>query len=60
MTQKEKFVIAAVRLNKGRKTLACARAFRLVKENHISLKVIGAICNKNGIKIVSCQLGCFK
>jgi hypothetical protein len=44
----------------GRRLLACKRAFDLASENDISLAEIGAYCNENNIKIVGCQLGCFK
>jgi hypothetical protein len=60
MTQKEKLVITASRLHKGRRILTCKRAFRLSKEIHLSVEAIGTICSNNGIKIALCQLGCFK
>jgi len=44
----------------GKKKLACAQAFKLSKEHGISLKEIGEICDKNDIRINSCQLGCFE
>ena len=46
--------------SKGRKTLTCAKAFRLAKEHDIMISEIGNICNQLNIKICNCQLGCFK
>jgi hypothetical protein len=56
----EKLALNAAVLREGKKTLACAQAFNPSKERDISLKEIGDACNRNGIKIVSCQLGCFE
>jgi hypothetical protein len=39
--------------------LPCAIAFQIAKEMKVSIKEIGEICNRQGIKIRSCQLGCF-
>ena len=44
----------------GRKMLLCAKAFDLSKKFGISLKDIGTYCSDNGIRISSCQLGCFE
>jgi hypothetical protein len=44
----------------GKRVFACAKAFELAKEHDIAVGEIGRICNENGIKIVGCQLGCFK
>lgn len=44
----------------GRKVLACAAAFAISREHDISLKAIGESCNRNSVKIVNCQLGCFQ
>jgi alanyl-tRNA synthetase len=44
----------------GKKVLPCAKAFRLSGRHGIPLKDIGAYCTRNGIKIIGCQLGCFK
>jgi hypothetical protein len=39
--------------------LPCATAFQIAKEMKVSIKEIGETCNRQGIKIRSCQLGCF-
>lgn len=39
--------------------LPCAIAFQISRELKVSLKEIGETANKLGIKISSCQLGCF-
>lgn len=44
----------------GRKTLACAKAFRLAKEFQTEVIEIGRVCNQHNIRICKCQLGCFK
>jgi len=43
-----------------KKVLSCADAVKLSKEHGISLKEIGDTCNELGIKIIECELGCFK
>jgi hypothetical protein len=60
MNQNEKRVVDAAVLRAGKKKLSCAKAKKLSQEHAISLKEIGNICNRHGIKIVACQLGCFK
>jgi hypothetical protein len=44
----------------GRRMLPCARAFELSEKHGIPLKDIGAYCSESGIRISSCQLGCFE
>jgi len=44
----------------GKKTLACQDAFFLAEENGLEPLDIGRVCNLNNIRIVRCQLGCFK
>ncbi|MDO8490729.1 MAG: hypothetical protein Q7T04_01780 [Dehalococcoidia bacterium] len=44
-------------LVKGR--LPCPVAFKIADEMKVSKKEIGETCNKLGIKVSSCQLGCF-
>ena len=39
--------------------LPCATAFQIAKEYKVTPKEIGETCNKLGIKVRSCQLGCF-
>jgi hypothetical protein len=43
----------------GGKALPCVKAFELSEKFGIPLKDIGAYCTGSGIKIISCQLGCF-
>lgn len=42
------------------KRLPCRTAFKISEENNIPLKEIGNMANELGIKIIECQLGCFK
>lgn len=60
MDTNDKLVSDAAVESDGKKRLACAQAFKISKEHDIPLKEISGICNRLDIKIVSCQLGCFK
>jgi alanyl-tRNA synthetase len=60
MTEQEKRVIDAAGETDGKKTIACAQAFKFSSESGIPVREIGEICNRNNIKIKACQLGCFK
>jgi hypothetical protein len=53
-------VKAAAAERDGRITLRCSDAFRLADTLSSNLAAIGQICDDNGIRIVQCQLGCFK
>lgn len=44
----------------GTPTLRCADAFALAREFSLGVHSIGDLCNEEGIKIVDCQLGCFR
>lgn len=44
----------------GKETLSCKKAFVLAAQFNIQPSEIGCICNQQKIKIVGCQLGCFK
>lgn len=46
--------------SEGRLTLACAKAFELAREREVPLGKIAGICDAAHIKIVQCQLGCFR
>jgi hypothetical protein len=37
----------------------CARALKLARQQGVSPRRIGKACNRAGVKIVDCQLGCF-
>lgn len=39
--------------------VACATALALAERLSVSPRVVGAACDRLGLKIVSCQLGCF-
>jgi len=43
----------------GRRKLRCADAFKLNAKHNVPLKKICRVCNKKGIRICQCQLGCF-
>ncbi len=56
----EEVVVEAADESKGKKTLPCTGAFRLARLFGVPPCEIGRICNEQKIKIVDCQLGCFK
>jgi hypothetical protein len=39
--------------------LPCATAFQIAKDLKVTTREIGDACNALGIKVRSCQLGCF-
>ena len=39
--------------------LPCSIAFKIAKELKVSLREVGETTDKLGIKLSSCQLGCF-
>ncbi len=59
--RKRDLVLAVAEVGADRKTrLSCAQACALSEQNGISLEEIGLICDRAGIKISACRLGCFK
>jgi hypothetical protein len=44
----------------GKNTLSCHSAFKIAAEHNISIATIGNACDTADIKIMACQLGCFK
>ena len=44
----------------GKLKLTCSTAFKIAEEQGVKLLDITKICNRDGIKISKCQLGCFK
>ena len=60
MTENEKIIMDATAPRGEKRVLSCTDAFKLSKEHGISAKEIGDTCNDLGIKIIDCELGCFK
>lgn len=59
--RKREMVLAAAEVGEDRKArLTCAQAFTICAEHGIALQELGLICDRAGIKISACQLGCFK
>lgn len=52
-------VFAAAFEEDGKQKLACPEAFRLAAELEVELLDIARICNREGIRLCRCQLGCF-
>ncbi|MDI6894398.1 MAG: hypothetical protein AB1503_07975 [Bacillota bacterium] len=50
----------AVRQAAGDGRLPCARAFELARELRVPPARVGEMADRLGIKIVACQLGCFR
>lgn len=46
-------------VKEDKKYLTCTKATEIAKDLKIDIKMIGDLCNKNKIKITTCQLGCF-
>ncbi len=44
----------------GKMKLTCPAVFSIAEEQGVNLLAIAKICNRDGIKICKCQLGCFK
>lgn len=53
-------VLAATEERDGKRILRCARAFELAAERGVDLLDVARVCNREGVKIAQCQLGCFK
>jgi len=43
----------------GKTKLACKTAYEIAEDNSVELLDISKICNRDGIRIYKCQLGCF-
>ncbi|MFO7914995.1 MAG: hypothetical protein R6U43_04830 [Candidatus Krumholzibacteriales bacterium] len=56
----EKDVIEKSFTEEGKKRLRCRDALEIAAGHQVAPHRIGGICNRKGIKIVACQLGCFK
>lgn len=39
--------------------ISCTQARKFAQEHQVELAKMGELCNEAGIKICSCQLGCF-
>lgn len=47
------------KIQNNRKCLSCSDAYKVAEELKMDVSDIGKLCNDNGIKIISCKLGCF-
>jgi len=57
-TLKAAVLKATVKQNE-KPVISCKKALRLAEEFHVTSKRIGSLCDKEGIKIRQCLLGCF-
>lgn len=53
-------VLKASHEKDGRLYIECAEAFKIAEQFHLKPIEVGKICNEKKIKIINCQLGCFK
>ena len=60
MSENEKLILDTAVMHEGKKKLTCAQALKLSQEHDLSLREIGETCNRHSIKIIGCELGCFK
>ena len=52
-------VLAAARSEGETRTLSCAEAHRIADEHGAERRLVGEICNEQGIRVAACQLGLF-
>ncbi len=43
-----------------KKSLSCAKAFDLAERFNVAKRRVRELCDENNVRIVHCQLGCFK
>ena len=56
----EKEIISETIEENGKRKISCAAAFRVASKLNLTVKEIGDYLLSHNIKILSCQLGCFK
>ncbi len=44
----------------GEKKISCKRLFTIAEETGTKHSVLGKTCDREGIRITACQLGCFE
>jgi len=44
----------------GKTKLACPKAFKIAKQNPVTIRDVGRVCDENEIRLAKCQLGCFE
>ncbi len=49
----------AAREEAGKMKLACTDALKIAAQYEVKPIAVGQICNREGIKMCKCQLGCF-
>ncbi len=53
--------VSAAAVNRDeRRILPCARALELAARHEVPAREIGEACNRQGIRVANCQLGCFQ
>lgn len=58
-TKIEAAVLAAAREEDGLRQLSCARAQVLAEDLGVTPRTVGAVCQRLGVRLTDCQLGCF-
>jgi hypothetical protein len=59
MIEIETMVLSAAERAGDETRLACSDALRIAEKCGVEPRAIGEICDRHGIKIRICQLGCF-
>jgi hypothetical protein len=55
----KKELLAIASEKDGKLFVACSAAFEIADKLSVARIEVGKVCNKEGIKIMNCQLGCF-
>lgn len=55
----EEKVRQAIKAEAREERLLCSQAFSIAGELNCELADVGRLCNELGVRITSCQLGCF-
>ena len=58
MNENEKMKMNEAKL-RDEKNIALRSRTQIIKRKNLSIKEIGDIYNRNGIKVIECQPGCF-
>lgn len=57
--ENDKTLHEVIRLDLKDGRLPCLKAFEIAETLHLPIRQVGDACNRLGIKISRCQLGCF-
>ncbi len=52
-------LVVTINIKEKKKFISCSQAFSIAEKLNVAPGEIGKECNKIGVKIMKCQLGCF-